>query len=208
MKKIILAVALLLSVNLLADKVHDGYIAYKYKDYKLARIIWEESCDAGNLSACYNVAQIYSNGLGTHYNELKAAKLYYKVCSHDARACTNLGILLENGTGGVIRDYKYAAKMYHKGCDGGDINGCYNLASSYYRGRGVIRDLRLASAIYDDTCNKGHLYGCYYGAKMHKEGKGIRKDKSKAKKMFAKACNMGHNSACRKWERLNDEGVK
>jgi len=210
MGKFLLGLCLVFGVNLYADLVSDGIAEYNEKNYKEAIELWKQSCDTGNMAGCNNLAFMYANGKGVHFDEQRASELYALTCdAGDSTACSNLGAIYENGVGKVRQNFVKATRLYNKSCKAGNNMGCNNLADAYYRGRGVARhDTQLAANIYKDTCNNGSIYGCYSLAQMYRKGKGIQQNRSKAKAFYAKACNMGNNGSCRRYRRLHSEGVK
>lgn len=210
MSKIILGFCLIIGVNVYADLVSDGIEEYNKNNYTHAIELWNKACTDGSVAGCNNLAFMYANGRGVHFDEKRASELYTLTCdAGDSTACSNLGAIYENGVGKVRQNFVKASRLYAKSCDAGNIMGCNNLADSYYNGRGVARgDADLASKIYADTCSNGSIYGCYSLAQMYRKGKGIQQNRSKAKALYAKACNMGNNASCRRYTRLHDEGIK
>ena len=91
----------------------------------------------------------------------KAAELYQKACdSGEARGCSNLGVLYDEGQG-VKQDYQKAAQLYQKGCDEGNSLGCFNLGLLYKEGQGVKQDYQKAAQLYQKVCEGGELRGCF-----------------------------------------------
>ena len=96
----------------------------------------------------------------------KAAQLYQKACdSGNARGCSNLGVLYENGQG-VKQDYQKAAQLYQKACDSGNAEGCYNLGVSYENGQ----SFSTAKQYYGKACDLGLQLGCDDYKKLNKKG--------------------------------------
>jgi TPR repeat protein len=91
-----------------------------------------EQCDAGDGNVCHDLGLADYNE-GTPNSLRRAANLFNKSCGDgNATGCVNLGIMYENGQGGLARDLTRASQLYLKGCSGGDATGC-----NYYR---EIRD--------------------------------------------------------------------
>ena len=55
--------------------------------------------------------------------------------------CVNLGAYSEHGIGGA-QDLPQARELYQKACDGGEMQGCFNLGLAFMKGHGVAKDLR------------------------------------------------------------------
>ena len=64
MKKIILAIFILFSINLSAGLVDDGQVQYKKGNYAKAYELYKKACDNRDALACYNLADLYAKGKG------------------------------------------------------------------------------------------------------------------------------------------------
>jgi len=99
-----------------------------------------------------------------------------------------------------------AAKLYTKACDGGIMEGCYNLGVLYSNGDGVRQDKQKAVKLYSKACDSGIMEGCFNLGILYYYGKGIHQDKQKAKQLFRKACDGGLQSGCKGYRILNEQG--
>jgi len=77
----------------------------------------------------------------------------------NARGCSSLGALYENG-GGVNKDERQAAKLYQQACEGGNGRGCAYLGDLYMQGTGVAKDQGRAEQLYQRACEQGYAEGC------------------------------------------------
>ena len=57
-----------------------------------------------------------------------------------------------------------------KACDGGNIDGCYNLGILYEEGKGVRQSSSKAKGFYGKACDGGDANGCAYYADLNKKG--------------------------------------
>ena len=126
MKRILIIVALLFSINLYADLVTEGYKEQQKGNYKKDIELYTKACDGGHMSGCYNLALLYKNGQGVRQDYKKANELWSKACDGgDMGGCYNLGFLYNYGQG--VRQNKSKAKeLFGKACDGGNQKGCDN----------------------------------------------------------------------------------
>uniref|UniRef100_UPI00345D43F1 tetratricopeptide repeat protein n=1 Tax=uncultured Campylobacter sp. TaxID=218934 RepID=UPI00345D43F1 len=120
-------------------------------------------------------------------------------------------------------DYDKAAELYVKACEGGDVFGCQNVGTMYFKGEGVKVDLIKGLGYIKIACDKG-LWGACSNFALANELIG-QKTKSEAsfktaKEYFKKACVFGKNDrsaqvieeqkkiwlqACEKYETLRKQ---
>ena len=103
--------------------------------------------------------------------------------------------MYSNGQG-VAGDYDKAAELYVKACEGGDVFGCQNVGTMYFKGEGVKADLIKGLGYIKMACDKG-LWGACSNFALYNELV-ARKTNSKeslktAKEYFKKACDLGKN---------------
>ncbi|CAD7288996.1 Putative beta-lactamase HcpC [Campylobacter majalis] len=79
----------------------------------------------------------------------------------EVQGCYNLGVLYSQGQG-VRQDFKKAAELHSKACDGEFVQGCHNLGVSYAQGQGVRQDLKKAKEYFGKACDMGLQIGCDY----------------------------------------------
>ena len=78
-------------------------------------------------------------------------------------------------------NYKKAASLYKKACDGGCALGCSNLGALYDNGLGVNQSYAKAASLYKKACDGGCAEGCYNLGLLYKNGLGVNQS-------YAKAC--------------------
>ena len=94
------------------------------------------------------------------------------------------------------KDYDKAFESFKKACDGGDMDGCRNLAIMYEKGKGVEEDFSKAAQLYKKACDGGEVRGCVGLGVMYTKGNGVEKDLGKAAELFKKACDGGEMLGC------------
>ena len=98
--------------------------------------------------------------------------------------------------GDAEKDYKKAAQLYKKACDGGIMDGCNSLGIAYDDGKGVAKDVYKAAQLFQKACDGGIMDGCNSLGLAYGDGKGVAKDVYKAAQLFQKACDGGVMKGC------------
>jgi hypothetical protein len=89
-------------------------------------------CDYGALTSCVDLALYYQNHVGLLGTEAAERAQYL---------------------GPQRSDPAHAARLFARGCDGGESRGCYYLSLLYARGVGVTRDPAQAEALRTKACS-------------------------------------------------------
>lgn len=111
------------------------------------------------------------------------------------RACYDLGVMFQTGTG-VRLDYARARVLFQHACDGNDTYACNGLARLYERGHGVRRDPALALRFFDRACDGGDAPVCYYLGYLHEHGQLAAADVDRARRYYTRSCDGGYRDAC------------
>src|SRR5262245_24982132 len=91
-------------------------------------------CEAGEPTACLQLARLHESGSGVAKDVVRAVALYQRACAGgNASACAALGTLLRTGNG-VPKDPARAASLYQRACDGGTASACSDLGVMYQSG--------------------------------------------------------------------------
>ena len=185
MKKVILGLAVLANLAFSLEEITQAQIEYVDKE-----------CKNKNIAACVGLGDLYLFGLSGLNKDYKKAKFYLeKVCKKDKNikqddffleACTNLGLMYNNGFG-VNQNHKKALELYNIACDGGFAAACQNIGWMYYNGQGMQRDMVKGAAYFRRACDSGNWMACSNFASYHYSFG----DKSKAAQYLKKACNLG-----------------
>lgn len=155
----------------------------------------QQSCDAGRVKDCVDLAVIYQDGRGVAKDPTRAATLYKRACDGgNASACFSLGLLYGLGTG-VPKDVPRSAALYGQGCDGGVATACSVLAHLYSEGDGVPKDKARSAGLATKACD---LDGreCIGLALKYKLGEGVPKDVVRAAALYKRACEAGISLGC------------
>ncbi len=129
----------------------------------------------------------------------KDPQRYERECNQgNMHSCTREGVMTAFGTWGHKKDYIRARGFLEKACNGGDHEGCKELAVLYQYGRGVAKDEKKALSLHSKACEAKNSTACYFAAELHQYGRGTKKDQAKAREYLSKACASGYRSACTK----------
>lgn len=109
------------------DRFEAGMAAIKTQDYVTARIKFDEACQWGVGTACYNLGMMYWKGDGVPNDQVKAFDYYAKACRGresdnkyiNAQACWNLAVAHSDGLGGRTKDLVRAMEFADKACANG-----------------------------------------------------------------------------------------
>jgi len=160
---------------------------------KFAR--WRKGADAGNIPGSILVAHCLSEGVGTMRDEAAAVELYRKAATHPTSAYW-LGVMHDDGKGGLKQDVVEAAKMYQKAADGGYALAMYALGRMRQTGRdGGKKDELQAADWYRKAAAADHPAGTYNLAVMTEIGLGVPQDEKAAFELYRKAVSLDYPSA-------------
>ena len=126
MKKVILGICLMLSMNLSADLILNGNEQYRNGNYTQAMKTYKKACEIQNASGCNSVSIMYIKGNGVKQDALKAIEYLTKACDlNDAKGCYDLGYFYFRGMY-VDEDKSRAKSLFNKACNAGNAKGCKN----------------------------------------------------------------------------------
>ncbi len=124
MKKILLIAYLFFSLDISADQLHEGVIAFEKGNLDDAKKNWTKACNNGVMEACDKLGAIYYFGYGVEQNQLKAKDLYQKVCdAGKGEDCMKVAKMYDYGYT-VKEDKSKALQYYKQACDDGFEGGC------------------------------------------------------------------------------------
>ena len=140
-----------------------SYVEGKYgvtRDVAHGQKLLENACSHDEVTSCFDLG---------HYIRLKtiqgsdATMVDYlkKACDgNEGGGCNELGLLMEQGKGGLEKDMTAAIAQYDKACSKDDATGCRNEGICYEMGRGVPKDLAKAKTLYAKGCANGNDECC------------------------------------------------
>jgi TPR repeat protein len=165
-----------------------GKAAFDNKDYALARVLFTQACDGGEMKACNYLGYVYAQGLGGIPDVDAARKIYQKACEQgNLNSCTSLGTMFQDD-----QKYTEARKYFKQACDGGVNDACNYLGDLYALGLGGPTDKQKAREIYQKACEQGNLLSCTSLGTLYQNDKKY----AEARKYFNQACGGGVNDAC------------
>jgi TPR repeat protein len=179
--------------------------------------------DAGHAGAMYQLGVRYANGRGglakddaqaldwyrkaaeaghadaLHYLQLReeVEALRRKAEAGDANGMTNLGVMYQNGQGGLAKDETQAVIWYRKAAEAGNTNGMTNLGFMYQNGQGGLeKDDTQAVIWYRKAAEAGNAIGMSNLGSMYQNGEGgLAKDDAQAVIWYRKAAEAGSELA-------------
>jgi uncharacterized protein len=113
----------------------------------------DEACPGGTVKGCWDAAaEAEING-----DVARATELYTRVCdAGGARACNVLGILASKKGADPARVYS----LFMRGCEGGDMSGCYNAAMCHKTGECAAKSDAEAAKLLKRACDGGDQDAC------------------------------------------------
>jgi len=179
------------------------------KDKKLAEFyftkgteLFQEYCEGGNGKACYDLANIFVDGLFTINSNLStAAKYYHKACDNKyGKGCIELGRGYRKGRISLKKDKKKSLEYDAKGVEYLTVECNNNIAAS-------CQDLNFKKKtfkLYKKMCAQKDDEGCIQTAYSYHRGNGwVEIDWKKAKEYYKKSCDLGQKTACFFGKRLD-----
>jgi len=115
-----------------------------------------------------------------------------------ASAQSDLGVLYLEGKV-VKEDHAAAAHWFAVSCQGGDLEGCANLANQFLFLREARSDADVARALaaLEKAASAGaNAKACYLLGFAYETGRGRPQDAEKARLFYDEACRLGHPDAC------------
>ena len=130
--------------------------SYEKGDYETALREFKPLTEQGNISAQFNLGQMYRRGQGVPQDDKTAVKWYRLAAEQgNAYAQNNLGLMYNEGKG-VPQDYKTAVKWYRLAAKQGFAVAQSNLGFMYRDGKGVIEDNVYAHMWFNIAASSGN----------------------------------------------------
>ena len=178
----------------------------RLRDFDAAGASPAEEPTCAPATECTRLGYRHQTGGGAANLELAAVYYRQGCAAGDARACTNLGVMFENGQG-VYGDEVKAAELYDDGCEGGDSLGCTYLGFMYQGGRGVPASPVKAYEMFRLGCEASHSVACTHLGISYETGKGVKVDYGRAGRFYSQGCAGHHAPGCRRLGLLYDRGL-
>lgn len=167
------------------------------------------ACDAGETSACEDLAEMHYQGEGMPVDLPRAAGMFKNGCDAGGRAlsCFNYALMNAKGQGLAING-AVAREYYRIGCRRGSNGACINLATEYQLSAPGTTEREIADGLMEKSCNNGEMLACTNLAVMTEESDPSPLGKVRAASLYRQACDGGDGGACRGLGNLASEGVK
>ncbi len=145
------------------------------------------SCQHGSGLACLTLGVVWNEGRVVARDLAESGKNFARACDLKMQyACPSLAALVKENGAGVFR----------QGCDRGDGESCFILASLTYAGQGVPKDPAAAVALFRQSCADHWWRGCGGLAECYLAGRGTAADAVQASAYFDQACRGGVAASC------------
>ena len=171
-------VALLLSVQVLADDFADALAAYDKHDYSTAVQLFEPLAERGDMRAALFLGAAYYTGLGVRFDRQES-----------------IGWMLQAQSSASSADYDFVYGHWQTLADAGDPDAQVALGTAYNTGFGVPADPKKAFALMQQSAAQGYAPGQHGLGTMYASGDGVRKDAAEAFKWFSLAAEQGFTRA-------------
>ncbi len=184
---------------------------YAGGDYRRAIKYFIEAGNLGDGFAQHMVGFCYSSGKGVDQDEREGLKWYEMAAEQgNAKAESNLGLALKNGTGGIKPDPKRALALMERAASKNLPSALNNLGHWYQKGEcGLGVNERKAFELFMEAAKKGNADAqCSVGFYYSKGKGGVKKDKAVAISWYKKAADQGHEGAKRNLEVKKSGGKK
>ena len=182
---------------------------YSMQNLPAAMEFASAACDAGEISACEDMAEMYYRGEGVPVDLTRAAVMFKNGCDAGGRAlsCFNYALMNEKGQGLAI-NAEAAFEYYRIACRRGSDLACINLATEYRRSAVGTADREIASGLMEKSCNNGQMLACANLAVITQDSDPSPIGKIRAASLYRQACDGGDGGACRGLGNLASDGVK
>jgi TPR repeat protein len=145
------------------------------------------SCQHGSGGACATLGSLWKDGRVVAQDSSEAGRDFARACDLGApNACSSLVALVQSEGQDVFRP----------GCERGDGESCFILASLHYAGRGVSKDYGRAVSLFRQSCESGWWRGCGGLAECYRAGQGVAADPTRAIEYFERGCRGGIAASC------------
>ena len=137
----------------------------------------------------------------SHFSAEELEKAAY---GGDRYAQLMLGVMYEDGSGGVPRNLEQAAKWYLKSARQGYAKAQHNLALLYEDGRGLPQSYEQAAIWYAKAAKQGFAEAQNNLAVLYLLGEGVSENRAKAERLLRLAVEQGNPNARRNLQMLLD----
>jgi hypothetical protein len=163
---------------------------------------------AGDVSAEYALGMKLWLGQGARKDMNGALVWLNRAAAKDyALAETALGVIYDDGEGGVPQDAERAAMQFRRAADKGEALAQFRLGLLYQQGRGLAQDYAAAAKFYQSAAAQGLADAAGNLGNLYAAGLGVQKDLEAARKWLGIAAAAGSEDAKASLARLNAPGT-
>ncbi len=165
----------------------------------------EASCGRGEVDACREAAVIHQFAAYPSKDYERAAKLYGVACEAGIPiSCDEAGHAIWSAKEGHSNAAQ-ALKYWKEGCELGEKEACFSIATAYAFGVGGTPAQALT--LLEKQCSEAHFPSCTAFGEMHRSGMGIDTDYQTSMTSFEKACRGGHLRGCVALGMMHSKGL-
>ncbi len=188
--------------------IQEAHNAYNAGDFKTAYRLYSKLAEQGNADAQTSLAYMHQKEQGCQKDDPKTLELYIKAAeAKQPYALFNLGILYENGIGGVQHDQFKAHELHMEAATRNVPPAMYEVALMLERGLGCMQNFSEAAFWYEEGAKRGHLESFNNLGALYKEGHGVAVDESRCFICFKKAADGGLAEGLYNLGLLYDQGI-
>ena len=157
--------------------------------FKLKQVL--QDANAGDISACAYLGQMYYEGTGVAQNYNEAFKWYQKAADNGVTgAYTWLGVMYYNGQG-VAQNYEKAFLWTKKAAENGAADAYVGLGVMFCKGQGVAQNYGEAFQWFQKAVDNGDPVAYGWLVSMYYNGQGVSQNYGEAFKWTKKAAEKG-----------------
>ena len=124
MKRTVIILSLLISINIYAVAISDAYAEVDKGNHQKAREMFNKACKNKNAKGCINLGLMYKNGASVKKDYLKTISLWEKACEmNDADGCIRAAFM-HSESKKIKTEKVKAQELFKKACNLGDSLGC------------------------------------------------------------------------------------
>lgn len=149
------------------------------------------ACLGSNDERCVEAGDSFSSG-----NTQRVFELWKSACADDiAIGCSSVGYFYLKG---LVPSPNEEAVMgfFERGCSGGYLPSCINLAGMLVSHSNDQEDIRYAFNLYKFACDNGSAHGCSKLGTMFEHGRGATQDYFRAGDLYQLSCNLEFLPGC------------
>lgn len=179
------------------------------QDYAKAAEYYKRSIELDGSLGYARMGYLHETGKGVQFDRVKAVEYYEKaIAKGSVHAMTLIGLLYQQGQGGLPRDEKKAVALYQQAIDHGDPLAMTRLGELYNQGKGGLpKDHEKAMALLKESA-RYHLPAAYaHLGRMYEEGWATRQDYAEARKWYEQAAEHDAIFAMRRLGLMYKEGL-